>query len=1086
MTRIHPALLLLLVLTRPALSGPGEACSVTPHPSWKGSISFPQDPFLVDPRPNPRWVKFTILECDPGRVYFQDGNLHKFHHEFATARLDPFHGLTRAEFDARTLHREGREAVLGAVIFPPSIASNPNAFGVQLVGKDPYTPDEVIALFETVVSKVAGDDAQALYFPTYEQKAAAEENAAYLAEHGVHLGSPDRWSDGNAVYADGWALGRLRFVEAGGIEDAYASGALRPSDILLTDGVPAEVPFVQGILSLAPATPNSHVAILARSYGVPFAYLSVTADAERAQALAGREVIVSAYTLFERTELRLHDVEEILDEATRAEILDLKKLPPLELAPMEPSGVHSRAVAELGPADIGRVGGKAAHYGLLLRAIPESTPVAVALTFDAWLEFMDQPAGGGKTLGEEIASRLAPHGSYPPPDFGALAAALEGIRDLIDDHTTFSPGLRTAILETLQDPRYGFDSAKNIRFRSSTNVEDSAQFTGAGLYDSRSGCLLDDLDGDESGPSLCDPTETGERGVFRALRKVFASFYFDNAYLERRRWGVDESKVGMAVLVHHSFPDEFELANGVATLSRSGPNHVVEMVTQVGATSVTNPSDGSLPEAVRVTVFSSGSSIELVQESNLVPLGGRVLEWTKEYEDFADLFVAVAGRFQTETGRSDFTLDFEYKKVAPGGRLVVKQVREVPVPSRTATVTPFLVGIPAGLEVFQGEASDVFANHRLKSFWEITPPSTWITPQTLGTGLIARLAYQASDGCDPVSFDGDPRGLPQFETGHGIDGILRARWSPPGLPNVRTFELEIQSIPLEVPVSRSPFFTAGDFPVSLLATYIEPVLGLDEIEQRPALRSAQEVVLAERPGPRDGDLPQTRTIADRGISITTSFHWPPPPAGSVGGYTAPLIRWVETTIEGITPEPIVLRGELSQTYRPEHHNFDEHFVFEPHQESHPSSPEEPGLSPSILAELEARDIRWIHASVGISGSSIETHGACELVLECACPGASVPFRRGDPNDDGTANLSDAVYILNWLFSGASTPGCVSAANVNGDEGTNLSDAIYLLGFLFLGGSPPAGPFPACGPGTLPSDPASGCRTFTSCGEGGAE
>jgi len=385
---------LLAALGSRATAG-GGPCSVTPHASWKSSVSFPADPFLVDPWPNPRWVKFTILRCDPGRVYFQDGGQFPFHHDFATTHLDPLRGLTRSEFDARTLHLEGQQAVLGAVIFPPSIVANSSAFGIQLVGKDPYPPDDVIALFQTVAAAVTGGGAQALYFPAFEQQAAAERDSAYLAERGVRIGSPDRWADGNAVYADGWALGRLRFVGAGRIDTAYASGELLPSDVLLTDGVPAEVPFVQGILSLAPATPNSHVAILARSYGVPFAYLSIEEDAQRAQALVGREVIVSAYRLFERTELRLHDVGGILDDSMRSEILDLKRLPPLDLTPIARSGAYSRPVAELGPGDVGLVGGKAAHYGLLLRAIPASAHVAAAFTFDVWLEFLDQSFQGG-------------------------------------------------------------------------------------------------------------------------------------------------------------------------------------------------------------------------------------------------------------------------------------------------------------------------------------------------------------------------------------------------------------------------------------------------------------------------------------------------------------------------------------------------------------------------------------------------------------------------------------------------------------------------------------------------------------------
>src|SRR6185503_19138684 len=103
-----------------------------------------------------------------------------------------------------------------------------------------------------------------------------------------------------------------------------------------------------------------------------------------------------------------------------------------------------------------------------------------------------------------------------------------------------------------------FNPQRRIRFRSSTNVEDSEHFTGAGLYDSYSGCLLDDRDGNTSGPSLCDPEEEDERGVFRAIQRVYASFYNDNAFIERLRLGVDESQVGMAVLVHYSFPDEIE------------------------------------------------------------------------------------------------------------------------------------------------------------------------------------------------------------------------------------------------------------------------------------------------------------------------------------------------------------------------------------------------------------------------------------------------------------------------------------------------------------------------------------------------
>jgi predicted GH43/DUF377 family glycosyl hydrolase len=84
------------------------------------------------------------------------------------------------------------------------------------------------------------------------------------------------------------------------------------------------------------------------------------------------------------------------------------------------------------------------------------------------------------------------------------------------------------------------------------------------------------------------------------------------------------------------------------------------------------------------------------------------------------------------------------------------------------------------------------------------------------------------------------------------------------------------------------------------------------------------------------------------------------------------------------------------------------------------------------------------------------------------------FRRGDCNDDGSADISDAVCILDWLFQGGAAPGCVAATDTNGDGSADISDAVYLLGHLFLGGPAPVAPFPDCGPRLLPTDRALGC------------
>ena len=96
------------------------------------------------------------------------------------------------------------------------------------------------------------------------------------------------------------------------------------------------------------------------------------------------------------------------------------------------------------------------------------------------------------------------------------------------------------------------------------------------------------------------------------------------------------------------------------------------------------------------------------------------------------------------------------------------------------------------------------------------------------------------------------------------------------------------------------------------------------------------------------DIPQERTLSSNGVSIASRFYYPPLPKGLAvwelgGANTAPLKRWEQTTIEGLTAEPIVLKGYYSQTFRPEHHNLMEHLLFEPRLE--------PGIPAGILSQL---------------------------------------------------------------------------------------------------------------------------------------
>ena len=96
------------------------------------------------------------------------------------------------------------------------------------------------------------------------------------------------------------------------------------------------------------------------------------------------------------------------------------------------------------------------------------------------------------------------------------------------------------------------------------------------------------------------------------------------------------------------------------------------------------------------------------------------------------------------------------------------------------------------------------------------------------------------------------------------------------------------------------------------------------------------------------------------------------------------------------------------------------------------------------------------------------------------PGGVGPFQRGDCNDDGATNLTDGVFLLNFLFLGGPPPTCGAACDYNSDGSLNITTGVFIFNFLFLGGPAPVGPRIACGTSMLATDVEIGCDTFTQC------
>jgi hypothetical protein len=114
---------------------------------------------------------------------------------------------------------------------------------------------------------------------------------------------------------------------------------------------------------------------------------------------------------------------------------------------------------------------------------------------------------------------------------------------------------------------------------------------------------------------------------------------------------------------------------------------------------------------------------------------------------------------------------------------------------------------------------------------------------------------------------------------------------------------------------------------------------------------------------------------------------------------------------------------------------------------------------------------------GIDGTRIPEvlNATIRLRVESESPA----FRRGDANTDGEHEITDGIFIVNYLFLGKVEPTCRDAADTNDDGDLDTSDAISLFEYLFLGGTVPPSPGPGlCGPDD--TEDALTCESFAGC------
>jgi pyruvate, water dikinase len=483
------------------------------------------------------------------------------------------------------------------------------------------------------------------------------------------------------VYTAGVAYGVVRRLDLGGLEDGLRRGELSWRDILVLDRVPVDVEaVVAAVVTGGRQWELSHVNVRMARRGTPNLYVR---DAHEAfAALDGQLVRLEAIRGLSSGGDRYRVAPATQAEAEAWWATHRPSVSGLE--PADPSELRLLGLLEM-QGELGSLvrqfGGKASNLAVLYRTLPAEHRVPGFGVPLGWFEeFMaatraPRPGGGTESLRERVARlaadpRMLAEARYRREQLWDLRARIE--------HTGAVRPERLQALEARLVEVFGAPTAK-ARFRSSSNVEDALEFSGAGLYSSTSACAADGQDADRDGPSRCDPALGEERTAERGLRRVWASLYQERAWLERDWYQVPQTLAGMGLLVNLAFPDE--RANGVAFTGN--PDHGTDsrylVNAQLGDQPVVGNDAAMVPEKDLLQVVDGQvTGISRARASALSPAGQPVVT----DQELGVLGALLAGAVQDYPvdpgawGLEKVLLDLEFKLVgAPPGRLAIKQIR---------------------------------------------------------------------------------------------------------------------------------------------------------------------------------------------------------------------------------------------------------------------------------------------------------------------------------------------------------------------------------------------------------------------------
>ena len=869
--------------------------------------------------------------------------------------------------------------------------------------------------------------------------------------------------------------GRVRIVSLQEFAELNRAGRVTFQDILVIDQSPSDIEgVVGGVITGTVQGELSHVAIRTARRGTPNAFVGAARQkfSEFEGKLVRLEVFAGEYFV---TEVEVEEAEEFWAGNFR----ELSERPEIDASYRGLDDVMALDLEAFGGRPEARYGGKATNFARLERVLVgeygayRESGFAIPVAY--YEEFMrsNRVEVGGRSLTYEDWLLELLTSPQIESDSQLRFEALAGFRDFVRANGVVDAGLVSRLGEQIEAV-FG-DTRRMVRFRSSSNVEDALEFNGAGLYESTSACAADTLEPVERDGSHCDSGRNSERGIERALKKVWSSLWTFRAHEERTFYRMEPQEAVMGILVTRAFLDE--AANGVAFTGNPrdvGDKRYV-VTAQVGEASVVSPEPGTTVER-NVLEVEAGKVVKIVRSraSSLVAPGALVMS-DEKLRELGRLMWHVERNLALELGgysREEVLLDFEFK-VEADRSLAVKQVRPFLIPGARVETPTFELEIPPGASVcgvFSAErvGREPRQEYEAKSVVDFVP-GRYELPTSAGafeTDLIGAVRFGAEQEF------GEPVGRGRFRVtpipGDGSRTNYRFTYE-------QEFRVASQGV-LKLRLLQLDFSGRGGVALDGAKQFDESFLSFELVMEG----SLSGVPLVGYSSCSYGELP--RWEVDVGLVDGSSIH--------LVERFLPSENLADTGPASLVLAAVNLEGQRQTTtdywelvYTARRHNLNARYwvVLEPpiELESLPRPVrvlEVVAPEPPIGAQVNPgrTRVRYLDEAFEVIGTPpVESFrkAASGVALEGE-------FVRGDVDANGVVNVTDAIVLLGYLFRGEAAPGCPKAADADDDGRVNVRDAFSILTYLFAGAGPLPEPFGVCSRDQTP-DPLS-CQSSPTC------